>query len=1023
MKRLTFGASLACTAALILPAAASSTDWPQLGHTNAHNSYTSVAGITNSNASQLGVQWMANLYSADLSSPVVAWNVALGKTLVYVGNERGDFFAVDAANGQLVWSKNFGVGDSIRSTPAIAEDGSVWVGTAYNPHVYKLDGASGATLCSAQVIATIDASMMLATPPGQPETVYFGTNNNANGAGIFYGLHESDCSTVFNFLNYVTPTASSWATPAYATGANNEPLAIFGSTDPDSHAYAIDAVTGALVWSYFPIVGPGTWDLGTATTISPPGVNGFTNGVAYMQTKYGLEMAMDPATGNELWQYGMFPNGYTGARDARSGAALDGNALVFGYQRGVDSINATTGALNWEYATPLEVISSPAIAGPTGSEIVTFGDVGGKVHAINLADGSSLYSYQTGGFITSSPAIINGQVFIASSDGFLYAYGVGGSNAAHPSSTITVPINNSSVANPNGSLTITGSSADAAGVGAVEVAIQTNGPSGPWWDGATGTFQNAPYRNGATLAAPGATSTTWSYSFPALPSGGSYQLYANTVNTGHIADKGAASLFSIKPSNSEPRLSLSSSFVQPGYGFQVTGHSFKPGEQVQYTLFGQVVATVQTQGTTGYVPNTHIAVPSAAPFGATSLIATGLTSGKVSSATVTVTNEWSQLGNNAKGTNFESHDSTLVNILNVGTGTVLNQAWSYATGSAVNASPVIVNNVAYVGNDAGTLSAVLTSSGAPLWKYKTPSHAQIRSSAAVDLAGSIFFGSADGNLYTLNLNGTLVRTLALGGTVSSPALDNGQVYVATTGGTLYDIPEATGTVLWSVPLGAAIHSSPTYDATANTVIIGDDSGAITAFNSTNGTQLWKVHTGNAVTAQAAIQAGQVLIGSGDSRFYDINELTGAIVWTFSADGPITSGAAINGLGSISFGDQHSTLYFLDKNGGLIYAQTGQYRNSPIVGVAGIENNIMVETASGFLGSTRLDAGAAQTALFIAQTGAGFASAPAILDGTVYAGAGDGNLYAYSPHGVTPLSRSRGGPIITVTNAWTCTTTP
>jgi outer membrane protein assembly factor BamB len=36
-----------------------------------------------------------------------------------------------------------------------------------------------------------------------------------------------------------------------------------------------------------------------------------------------------------------------------------------------------------------------------------------------------------------------------------------------------------------------------------------------------------------------------------------------------------------------------------------------------------------------------------------------------------------------------------------------------------------------------------------------------------------------------------------------------------------------------------------------------------------------------------------------------------------------------------------------------------------------------------------------------QTTAGLATAPVILDGTVYVGAGDGNLYAFTSYGLPP----------------------
>ena len=969
----------------------------------------------------MGVKWMANIYSASLSSPVVAFNTKLNKTVAYIGTERGDLFAVDATTGQMLWSVNLGVGDAIRSTPAIANDGSVWVGTVYNPALYKLDGATGAILCSSNVGVIIDGSVMLADPPGGVSTAYITTNNNASGPGPLYAIRQSDCSTEFAFTKYVFADASSWTTPAFFVDSSGEPLLYIGTTDPDQHAYAVDANTGALVWTYLPTVGPGTWDLGAAATVGAKGSNGFAGGVVYLQTKYGVEYANDPATGKNIWSYQMFPNGYMGGRDARSGAALEGNSLVYGYQLGVDNLNAATGALKWEFKTPLEVVSSPAIAGPTGSEVVAFGDISGSFRLLSLSSGSQLYSYQTRGFITSSPAIANGTVMIASSDSFLYAYTVGGSNAAAPTTVISSPSNASSVNNPNGNLVIAGTATDPRGVSSVEVAVQQNGSIGPWLNGATGTFVAAPVRNLATLASPGATSTTWTYAFPAPAGGGSFQAFANSANSGHIVDKGARSSFTILPSNSQPVLTLSEQYAQPGTVFDVVGKSFSVGERVAFSLFGKVVATVATVPGTGHTPTVTINVAKNAPFGPTGVTATGLTSGKVSTAVIGITNEWTQLGYSASRTSFESNDPILVQILSIGKGTVLEKAWNYNAGAPINTSPAIVNGTAYVGTDAGTLVAVNTNSGAPLWTYATPSKSPIRSSPAIDGNGNAIFGSNDGNLYILGPSGALIKTVALGGSLNSPSTDNGNVYITSTTGNLYDVAEPAGTIVWTKALGATSHSSPSYDSSANVVVVGDDAGNITAFDSTTGAQKWKVTTGGAVTGPPAIQNGKVIVGSADSRLYSIDETTGSVVWKFVADGAIGAGVALNGIGTISFGSSRGTLYLVSSAGTQLYAQTRVYHDHPIVGVSALENNTVAETSAGFVGITRLDAGLPQYPLFEFQSKSTFSTTPAIIDGAVYIAGNDGNLYAFTPHGVNPVPALKPGPVITITDAWTCTT--
>jgi len=175
-------------------------DWPMLSRDAMHHAYTGNQQLTASAAPKLGLNWMANLHAADLGSPVIAYNTVLNKTVIYVGDENGDVFAYDESNGEQIWGVNVSFGNPERATPAVAPDGSVWVGSAYDATVTKLDGATGQTLCSARLNTTIDASITLATPPGGELTVYTGTNDGGgsigtpdNKAGVEVGISESDC--------------------------------------------------------------------------------------------------------------------------------------------------------------------------------------------------------------------------------------------------------------------------------------------------------------------------------------------------------------------------------------------------------------------------------------------------------------------------------------------------------------------------------------------------------------------------------------------------------------------------------------------------------------------------------------------------------------------------------------------------------------------------------------------------------------------------------------------------------------
>ncbi len=101
-------------------------DWAEFHGNSNLTGVASNSPITTSNAARLGVVWASDLYGAALDSPVVAYDVTLGKTLTYIGTETGNVLAIDMANGQTVWST--WLGSPIRPTPEVS-NGSLWIGS------------------------------------------------------------------------------------------------------------------------------------------------------------------------------------------------------------------------------------------------------------------------------------------------------------------------------------------------------------------------------------------------------------------------------------------------------------------------------------------------------------------------------------------------------------------------------------------------------------------------------------------------------------------------------------------------------------------------------------------------------------------------------------------------------------------------------------------------------------------------------------------------------------------------------
>jgi outer membrane protein assembly factor BamB len=985
-----------------LTGGSSAYNWPTFHHGPQLEGYAANSPLSASDAGGLGVAWATDLYSAALDGPVVAYDASLKETLAYVGTEQGDFFAVNVATGGIVWSD--WLGGPIRSTPVVA-GGYVWAETWDSARIYKLNASTGAVGCSVTAPMTIEGSGLVVTPKGGVSTLYINTEDDAAQAGPVLAIKTGNCKREWAWDNYKTMSGS-WDPIGYAVNATGVPMVLFGSADPDSAVYALNALTGHEVWRFGPPTPSGDYDIGAGVTISQPGVNGFADGVAYAVSKYGILYALNLTTGAQIWAYD-FASALAVPSSDISTPALDGTNLVLGYHLGILDVNAVTGALVWTSNDPdgNKAVASPAIAGAPGQEVVAYADLGGGFDVASLADGSQLYNYQTGGYISGSPAVTDGNVLIASSDGFLYDFAVGGGNeTALPQASITSPADFGMVSYPaTGRLTVSGTASDAAGVAAVQVAVQAGGQDGSWWDAAAKKWVAAPVGNSAALASAGGTSTGWTLSYPVPRSGKTYKAIVYAVSkTGQSGISAAHSEFTVRAKPRTPRLTTSASDVAPGGKLTVTGSGFGGSEKIKITLLAQTLRTV-TATSAGRIRSTALTVPTSTPFGPASLTAAGRRSGRVASAAVVVTNDWDQLGDGPAHTGYEPNDAVLYDLVDPGNEIFLDQAWNFSSGGAISTAPAVANEVAYEGNALGQVVAVDVHNGADEWTWQDTSGAAITGSPAVDPAkGLVIVGTADGTVAALKTAaGTLAWSATVGGSVNAPALVGRTVYVTTSNGTVEALAEPTGARRWSATMPASITGGPAVDPVAGTLVTGAVNGDVRAFRIANGGVRWGYLSGGAVTAAPMIDDGTVYFGSGDD-IDAVSETHRDLLWSYSTGGAVAATPALTtrATGRIKMvltGSDDGTLRAINGATGKLLWQdpTGE----PITGVATADSVVVFTTSSGEVVISRT-----YTDLQIWHTTtstAGISAAPALVDGTVYVGGNDGALYAFTGYGLPP----------------------
>jgi outer membrane protein assembly factor BamB len=199
------------------------------------------------------------------------------------------------------------------------------------------------------------------------------------------------------------------SSPAVSNGA-----VYFGSGD--GHVYALDAVTGALKW---------TFETGDVVHASPA----LAEGLLFIGSWDTFFYALDAATGAERWRF------KTGDDPAihnqigiQSSAAVANGVVYFGCRDSkLYALDARSGAKKWAADNKGSwVIGSPAVK--DGTVYFSTSD-GGMFHAVDAATGAETFALRFEWPMFSSPAIAGNIVYLGSHEGKLLAIDV----AAHKS--------------------------------------------------------------------------------------------------------------------------------------------------------------------------------------------------------------------------------------------------------------------------------------------------------------------------------------------------------------------------------------------------------------------------------------------------------------------------------------------------------------------------------------------------------------------------------------------------------------
>jgi outer membrane protein assembly factor BamB len=680
--------------------------------------------------------------------------------------------------------------------------------------------------------------------------------------------------------------------------------------------------------------------------------------------------------------------------------------------------------LKWSVQTGTET-SSPAVV----NGVVYIGSDDQKVYALDAGTGAMLWNYTTGGYVDSSPAVVSNVVYIGSNDGNVSALNANNGTRRWNYQTGSYVVSSPAVAN-----------------GSVYV----------------GSYDGKVYALDA-----GTGAKLWNYT-----TAGVYLESSPAVADGVVyIGSGDGKVYALNANNGTERWDFSATDSIDMSSPAVAGGVVYIGS-LDHKIYALDAGTgvMLWNFTTGDMVESSPAVSGGVVY-------VGSYDGKVYA-------------------------------LDAGTGAML---WNYTTGAGVLSNPAVANGVVYAGSRDQKVYALDAGTGAMLWNYTTGN--LVFSSSPAVAAGTVYIANIDGNVFALykipqtpvagfSANITAgAAPLAVNFTDSSTAtpiawnwsfgdgsfsgLQN-PVHVYTYNGTFtvilnasnangYNVSKKTGYIrvdyanlamfhgdllhtgvyddggsrptnnaTWSFGTGKVVYSSP---AVSNGVVyFGSNDNRTYALNASTGTELWDFPTGAAVNSSPAVAGGAVFIGSNDNRVYAINAKTGAVLWNFLTGGQVNSSPAVT-YDVVYVGSSDAKVYAINaRNGTKLwdFATGGGIDSSPavangVVYVGSADTKVYALNASTgamiwnytTFGPVHSSPALSGIVVYVGsddgkiyalgtnfgnqfwnyQTAGQVRSSPAVTDNTVYIGSGDHKLYAFASNtGAKLWDFTTGGPV-------------
>ena len=350
--------------------------------------------------------------------------------------------------------------------------------------------------------------------------------------------------------------------------------------------------------------------------------------------------------------------------------------------------------------------------------------------------------------------------------------------------------------------------------------------------------------------------------------------------------------------------------------------------------------------------------------------------------------------------------------------------WKYKTSAQINATPIISDDVMYIGSFDSCFYAIDLKTGAEKWHYKTNN--KIYTTAV--LSEEILCFESGNVLYALDLQGDFKwKFILYEGTVlnqhdewdyfrSSPIVSGTTVYIGSEKGLVFGVDLKTGSKVFQCQTPSADHTIETTPAIYdNKIYVGDWNGVFYVFDLSTGNLVWKYDTKNdnsysgwvnAIVTDPLIVNDVVYFGGRNCNLYCLDAKTGDKKWKFHDPGDMwmLGGPTISdGVLYIGSSYQHVVRAFNAVTGTLLWTSPVVYRvnSKPLIDgdyvFAGTEHDTNLK-----LGSVCVINKSTGKVISAQEMGTQIYSTPIINNGKMYFGATDGYIYAINKQVLTDV---------------------